>query len=93
MKAANFARRMNKPYLGLCLGMQVAVIEFARNVLGLEGANSSEFDPQCPYPVIDLMNTQRQVTDKGGTMRPWQLGLLPDTWHKSLSSLWRGDRL
>ncbi len=69
IKAANFARRMNKPYLGLCLGMQVAVIEFARNVLGLERANSSEFDPQCPYPVIDLMPTQRQVADKGGTMR------------------------
>ena len=69
VKAANFARRMNKPYLGLCLGLHVAVIDFARNVLGLSGANSSEFDPQCPDPVIDLMLTQRQVTDKGGTMR------------------------
>ncbi len=69
IKAASFARRMNKPYLGLCLGMQVAVIEFARNVLGLSEANSTEFDPQTPYPVIDLMNTQRQVADKGGTMR------------------------
>ena len=49
--------------------MQVAVIEFARNVLGLHDANSSEFDPQNPYPVIDLMNTQRHVADKGGTMR------------------------
>src|SRR6202035_4707990 len=63
IKAANFARRNNIPYLGLCLGMQVAVIEFARNVLGLTDANSSEFDPQTPYPVIDLMNTQRQVAD------------------------------
>ena len=69
VKAANFARRMNKPYLGLCLGLHVAVIDFARNVLGLSGANSSEFDPQCPDPVIDLMLAQRQVTDKGGTMR------------------------
>jgi CTP synthase len=69
IKAAGFARRRNIPYLGLCLGMQVAVIEFARNVLGLEGANSSEFDPQNPYPVIDLMLTQRQIADKGGTMR------------------------
>lgn len=69
IKAANFARRMNIPYLGLCLGMQVAVIELARNVLGLPEANSTEFDPQTPYPVIDLMLTQRQIADKGGTMR------------------------
>ena len=69
IKAANFARRKNIPYLGLCLGMQVAVIEFARNVLGLSGANSTEFDQQNPYPVIDLMPTQRNVADKGGTMR------------------------
>src|ERR1700687_1843211 len=64
IKAANFARRTNKPYLGLCLGLQVAVIDIARSVLGLSGANSTEFDPQSPYPVIDLMNTQRQVADK-----------------------------
>ncbi len=69
IKAANFARRKNIPYLGLCLGMQVAVIEFARNVLGLPDANSTEFDPQTSNPVIDLMLTQRQVADKGGTMR------------------------
>ncbi len=69
IKAANFARRKKIPYLGLCLGMQVAVIEFARNVLGLPDANSTEFDPQTPNPVIDLMLTQRQVADKGGTMR------------------------
>lgn len=69
IKAANFARRTHTPYLGLCLGMQVAVIEFARNVLKLSDANSSEFDPQCANPVIDLMNTQRNVADKGGTMR------------------------
>jgi CTP synthase len=69
IKAASFARRMRIPYLGLCLGMQVAVIEFARNVLDLAEANSTEFDPQTPYPVIDLMNTQRHLADKGGTMR------------------------
>ncbi|HET8844307.1 MAG TPA: CTP synthase, partial [Ktedonobacteraceae bacterium] len=81
IKAANFARRMNKPYLGLCLGLQVAVIEFARNVLGLEKANSTEFDPQTPAPVIDLMNTQRNVADKGGTMRlgNWVCCLTPGT--------------
>ncbi len=69
IKAANFARLMNKPYLGLCLGLQVATIEFARNVLGLEDANSTEFDPKTSAPVIDLMLTQRQIADKGGTMR------------------------
>jgi len=69
IKAASFARRKNIPYLGLCLGMQVAVIEFARNVLGLANANSTEFDQQTTNPVIDLMLTQRQVADKGGTMR------------------------
>ncbi|TMF50154.1 MAG: CTP synthase [Chloroflexi bacterium] len=81
IKAANFARRTGTPYLGLCLGLQVAVIEFARNVLGLTGANSTEFDPQTPYPVIDLMPTQRQVADKGGTMRlgNWVCCLTPGT--------------
>jgi CTP synthase len=69
IKAASYARRHNIPYLGLCLGMQVAVIEFARNVLGLKEANSSEFDPQTLHPVIDLMHTQRDISDKGGTMR------------------------
>ncbi|GHO75641.1 CTP synthase [Ktedonobacter sp. SOSP1-85] len=81
IKAASFARRNNIPYLGLCLGMQVAVVEFARNVLGLKEANSSEFDPQTPNPVIDLMLTQRQVADKGGTMRlgNWVCCLTRDT--------------
>lgn len=81
IKAANFARRTGTPYLGLCLGMQVAVVEFARNVLGLEGANSTEFDPQTPAPVIDLMPTQRQIADKGGTMRlgNWVCCLTPGT--------------
>jgi CTP synthase len=67
--AANYAREHDIPCLGLCLGMQVMTIEYARNALGLVGAHSSEFDPQTAYPVIDLMETQRGVTDKGGTMR------------------------
>jgi CTP synthase len=72
--AIRYARENNIPFLGLCLGLQCAVIEFARNVLGLEGANSSEFDPTAPHPVIDLMLSQQDVEDKGGTMR---LGLYP----------------
>ena len=67
--AAGYAREHDIPCLGLCLGMQVMTIEFARNVLGLLGANSSEFDPQTPHPVIDLMESQRDVQDLGGTMR------------------------
>ncbi len=67
--AAAYAREHDIPCLGLCLGMQVMTIEFARNALGMTGAHSSEFDPQTPYPVIDLMETQRGVTDMGGTMR------------------------
>ena len=67
--------RVNKiPFLGLCLGMQCAVIEFARNVCGMTGANSSEFIPDTQYPVIDLMPDQEDVTEKGGTMR---LGIYP----------------
>ena len=81
IKAAGFARRNNIPYLGLCLGLQVAVVEFARNVLNLEDANSSEFDPQTPHPVIDLMHSQRSISDKGGTMRlgNWVCCLTPET--------------
>jgi CTP synthase len=67
--AAGYARSNAIPCLGLCLGMQVMTIEFARNELGLAGANSTEFDPATPHPVIDLMDSQRDVTDKGGTMR------------------------
>jgi CTP synthase len=67
--AATYAREHDVPCLGLCLGLQVMTIEFARNVLGLAGANSSEFDPQTPHPVIDLMESQRGVSDMGGTMR------------------------
>ncbi|HVG89507.1 MAG TPA: CTP synthase [Gaiellales bacterium] len=67
--AARFARENGVPYLGVCLGMQVAVVEFARHVVGLDGANSSEFDPETPYPVIDLLPEQKEVEDMGGTMR------------------------
>jgi CTP synthase len=69
ISAAGYAREAGVPCLGLCLGMQVMTIEFARNVLGMTRANSSEFDATSPYPVIDLMASQRDVTDKGGTMR------------------------
>ncbi len=69
LEAARFARERGVPYLGLCLGLQCAVIEFARHVCGLEGANSSEFDPATPHPVIDLLPEQKNVTDLGGSMR------------------------
>jgi CTP synthase len=69
IKAANYARHEQLPYLGLCLGLQVAVIGFAREVLGVNDANSTEFNPNTANPVIDLMPNQRQVSDKGGTMR------------------------
>jgi CTP synthase len=72
--AARFAREHRLPYLGLCLGLQCGVIDFARDVCGLSGANSSEFDPHSPHPVIDLMDEQREVVDLGGTMR---LGAYP----------------
>jgi CTP synthase len=67
--AARVAREHEIPYLGICLGMQVAVAEFARNVAGMDGANSTEFDIETPYPVIDLLPEQKEVADLGGTMR------------------------
>lgn len=72
--AIRYARENKIPFLGLCLGMQCAVIEFARNVCAMKKANSSEFIPDTPYPVIDLMSDQEDVTEKGGTMR---LGIYP----------------
>jgi CTP synthase len=72
--AAGYARRNKVPYLGVCLGLQVAVAEYARNVCGMEGATSTEFEPGCAYPVIDLMPEQRGIEDKGATMR---LGAYP----------------
>ncbi|KRQ87764.1 CTP synthase [Caloramator mitchellensis] len=81
--AAKYARENNVPYFGICLGMQIAVIEFARDVAKLEGANSSEIDPDTKYPVIDLMPEQRDVDEKGGTMR---LGIYPCKLDKDTSS-------
>ena len=69
IEAARIAREEGIPYLGICLGMQVAVIEYARNVCGMDGANSTEFDMETPYPVIDLLPEQRQIEERGGTMR------------------------
>jgi len=74
IQAAGYARTNAIPFLGLCLGLHCAVIEFARDVCGLEGANSSEFDPSSPHRVIDLMDDQKAVVDLGGTMR---LGAYP----------------
>jgi len=69
IRAAKVARQYGIPFLGICLGMQMAVIDFARHLAGMEGANSGEFDPETPYPVIDLLPEQKEVTDMGGTMR------------------------
>jgi len=67
--ACRVAREREIPYLGICLGMHVAVSEFSRHVLGLEGANSTEMDPETPHPVIDLLPEQKEIEDLGGTMR------------------------
>ncbi|WP_054840474.1 glutamine hydrolyzing CTP synthase [Thermococcus sp. JCM 11816] len=69
MMAIRYARENNIPFLGICFGFQLTVVEFARNVLGLEGAHSTEIDPQTPYPVVDLMPEQRDLDRLGGTMR------------------------
>jgi CTP synthase len=74
VKAIRYAREQGVPFLGICYGMQWAVVEFARHVCGLAGANTTEVDPDTPHPVIDLLPEQKGVTDKGGTMR---LGLYP----------------
>src|SRR5256885_3566965 len=67
--ACRVARERRIPYLGICLGMHVAVSEFARHVVGLDGANSTEMDPETPFPVIDLLPVQQGIEDLGGTMR------------------------
>jgi CTP synthase len=72
--AIGYAREKNIPFLGICLGMQCAVIEFGRNVLGLKEANSTEFDKTTPDPVIDMMEMQKKIAGLGGTMR---LGAFP----------------
>jgi len=69
IRGIQFARENNIPFLGVCYGFQLAVVEFARHVCGLDGANSTEINPETPYPVIDLMPEQRHVNNKGGTMR------------------------
>jgi CTP synthase len=81
IRAAQYAREHEVPYLGLCLGMQMMVIEFARSVAGLKGANSTEFNAHTQHPVIDLLPEQRQVLYKGGTMRlgSYPCRLVPDT--------------
>ncbi|MBP8639706.1 MAG: CTP synthase [Oscillospiraceae bacterium] len=79
--AAKYARENNVPYFGICLGMQIAVIEFARNVCGLKGANSGEFDSETKYKVIDFMPDQNDEMDKGGTMRlgSYPCQIVPET--------------
>ena len=76
INACQYARTHGIPYLGICLGMQIAIIEFARHVLGMNGANSAEINPDTPFPVIDSLPEQKEVTDMGGTMR---LGQYPCT--------------
>ncbi len=81
INAAQFARNRGIPYFGICLGMQIATIEFARNVANLEDANSTEFDQNTPHPVICLLDEQKSVTHKGASMRlgTWVCDLKPDT--------------
>jgi CTP synthase len=74
IETIRYARENQIPFFGICLGMQMAVVEFARNVCGLAGANSNEFDPNSPHPVIHLMESQKGIDSKGGTMR---LGAYP----------------
>jgi CTP synthase len=81
IEAIRYVREQKIPFFGICLGMQMATIEFSRNVLGFTKANSSEMDPGTPDPVIDIMEAQKKVTEKGGTMRlgSWKCDLLQDT--------------
>jgi CTP synthase len=79
IRAARYAREEGVPFLGICLGMQMAVADFARHVAGMDGANSTEFDPETPFPVIDLLPEQKEVRDMGGTMR---LGADPVKLHE-----------
>ena len=67
--AVKYVRENNIPFFGICLGMQIATIEFARNVAGLKGANSTEFDHETPYPVISLIEEQKEVKNLGASMR------------------------
>src|SRR3954454_10729256 len=83
MTAAQIARGREIPFLGICLGMQMAVAEFARHLVDMPGANSTEFDPETPYPVIDLLPEQKEVADMGGTMR---LGADPIKLHEGTAA-------
>ena len=67
ISAIKYARENNIPYFGICLGMQLATVEFARNVVGLKDAHSAELDPNTPYPIIDLLPEQKDIEDLGGT--------------------------
>ncbi|NMB28152.1 MAG: CTP synthase [Tissierellia bacterium] len=84
ISAAKYAREKKVPYFGICLGMQLAVVEFARNVVGLKEAHSSEIDPNTPFPIIDLMPEQRDIDKLGGTMR---LGLYPCKLNKGTKAI------
>ncbi|MBW3541378.1 MAG: CTP synthase, partial [Planctomycetes bacterium] len=90
IEAVRFAREMEIPYFGICLGMQCAVIEFARHVLGHAGANSTEFAADTPHPVICILEEQKAVTHKGGTMR---LGGQPCTLREDSRSAWAYDTI
>jgi CTP synthase len=81
IETVRYARENNIPFFGICLGMQMAVIEYSRNVLGLADANSTEMNPNTTNPVIDLMEDQKTITDKGGTMRlgSWKCDLKEGT--------------
>lgn len=92
IKAINYARTNKIPFLGICLGMQLAVIEFAQNVLKLEDATSTEFDPMCKNPVIDLMADQKAVSNMGGTLRlgNYECTLVPNTL---ASKIYKSDKI
>ncbi len=79
IQASRIARERGIPFLGICLGMQIAVVDYARHVAGMDGANSAEFDPETPFPVVDLLPEQKEVSDLGGTMR---LGADPVKLHE-----------
>ena len=86
IEAIRYVREQNIPFFGICLGMQMAVIEFSRNILGLTAANSSEMDPDTPHPVIAIMEAQKNITEKGGTMRlgAWKCDLSKATKIESI---------
>ena len=75
ISAIRYAREQKRPFLGICLGMQLASIEFARNVLGLEGAHTSEINPETPHPIIDLLPEQKDIEELGGTLRLGSISL------------------